>query len=120
MSKSETSNTYTSGRGVVYTLAEHGAEILVVIEGTAGRVKITVGPGNRWAVVSGSAGLDRYDFANVDFPTLWEAMEYTDRRLSDAVGRIEAERILAEQSQIDRAAWLAQQWDDAKDYLTNG
>ena len=47
-------------------------------------------------------------------------MGYTDRELSDAVGKLNAERLLADQSKTERAEWLAQQWRDAVSYLADG
>lgn len=117
---SEPAKSYTSSRGVRYTTAAYGAQVDARIPDTVGKAKITVHPGNTWKVSAGVARLDQYGFDGGDFPTLRDAMEYTDRALSDAVGRYEAERILAEQAKTDRAAWLAKQWDDATDYLTNG
>jgi hypothetical protein len=116
----ETQNTYTSGRGVEYTLADHATQVWARIPNNVGQAVITLQPDNVWRAALDPYHLEVVDFDAADFSTLWEAMGYTDRELSDAVGKLNAERLLADQSKTERAEWLAQQWRDAVSYLADG
>ena len=44
----ETQNTYTSGRGVEYTLADHATQVWARIPNNVGQAVITLQPDNVW------------------------------------------------------------------------